>query len=157
MQLADRVVLLVGCRDEIARNVALVAAAEGASLLLADTESTAGHDIQEHVERSGGHAFCITLDPTDEDSVLAMTEGAMEIPDTAMSYGLGTTVRPDEHGEQYFHNGAVYGYTAWLGHRPDDGAVLAFASNGWLVEGSNMGPNWSAAATDRLWSALYTE
>ena len=93
----------------------------------------------------------------DEDSVLAMTEGAMEIPDTAMSYGLGTTVRPDEHGEQYFHNGAVYGYTAWLGYRPDDGAVLAFASNGWLVEGSNMGPNWSAAATDRLWSALYTE
>lgn len=72
-----------------------------------------------------------------------------------MDYGLGVMLRGDDHGTEWFHNGAVYGYVAWLGWRPADGAALALLSNAWVVEDGQITPYWSTDAAGRLWDALY--
>jgi len=88
------------------------------------------------------------------DAAAAMVGDAMEVSST-LDYGLGTVIRQDDHGEQLFHNGGVYGYVAWLGYRPSDGATLAFLSNAWLVEDGTLSSSWSTEAADRLWAAFY--
>jgi D-alanyl-D-alanine carboxypeptidase len=73
-----------------------------------------------------------------------------------MDYGLGVMSRQDQHGQEWFHNGALYGYVAWMGWRLEDGVSLALLSNAWLMEsGTGITPYWSTDAADRLWDAYY--
>jgi D-alanyl-D-alanine carboxypeptidase len=91
----------------------------------------------------------------------ALVEEAVAEPmevSASMEYGLGVMLRQDDHGVQWFHNGALYGYVAWMGWRPEHGASLALLCNGWVRdEGGQITPYWSTDAADDLWDALYAE
>lgn len=90
---------------------------------------------------------------TDEQLQLQATD-AVEVSST-ISYGLGAAYREDDYGKEVWHNGALNGYVAWLGHRAETGVTLAFLSNAWFQEGSTFDPSWSTEAADRLWDAYY--
>ena len=72
MELADRVVLVIGCRSRIGQAVGRLCAREGAAVILADREATSGHDVQEQIELAGGQAFSVDVDHDDTSSVLAL-------------------------------------------------------------------------------------
>lgn len=84
------------------------------------------------------------------ESTAAHLSEAVEISDT-MDYGLGVVLYEDDFGTQYFHNGAVTGYVAWVGHRPDERVTLALMANAWLLDGNDFTPDWNFDASASMW------
>lgn len=76
--LTDKAVLITGAASGIGRATALEAHAEGARLLLCDTDDDAGAAIAEEIGADGGTASFVSCDVTDEAAVEATVAAAVE-------------------------------------------------------------------------------
>ncbi|MED5369548.1 MAG: serine hydrolase domain-containing protein [Myxococcota bacterium] len=91
-----------------------------------------------------------------EDTLALQVSESMELGgDTA--YGLGVVVSQDAYGPLRWHNGAVNGYVAWAGHRPERGESVAVLGNCWKQTMAGWDYTWSTQVADALWEAAYAD
>ena len=91
-----------------------------------------------------------------EDTLALQVSESMELGgDTA--YGLGVVVSQDAYGPLRWHNGAVNGYVAWAGHRPERGESVAVVGNCWKQTMAGWDYTWSTQVADALWEAAYAD
>lgn len=76
MQLKGKVILLTGAAGGIGRAAALAFAREGASVVLADVDETAGERVAAEVRDAGGEAWFFRVDVTDRQGVSQMVSEA---------------------------------------------------------------------------------
>ncbi|HEX7525206.1 MAG TPA: glucose 1-dehydrogenase [Gaiellaceae bacterium] len=76
MNLDGRVVVITGAGRGIGREYARAVAAEGAAVMIAELDASAGDETAQLVRDEGGTALAITTDVTDETSVAGMAEVA---------------------------------------------------------------------------------
>lgn len=74
MRLRSQVAIVTGAASGISLAVAMRFAAEGASVMLADTSETAGMEAVEQIHAAGGRARFARLDVTKADEVLKVVE-----------------------------------------------------------------------------------
>ena len=56
---------------------------------------------------------------------------------------------------ELWHNGAVNGYAAWLGHRLDSGITISVLANGWIIQGAGSYDfNYPMTVSDEIWRLL---
>jgi D-alanyl-D-alanine carboxypeptidase len=72
------------------------------------------------------------------------------------SYGLGVLLWDHLGGVEIAHNGALPGYIAWTGYRPDEQATLALTSNSWVIDpdSGQYDHGWSVALSEALWEVV---
>jgi len=78
MRLAGRAAIITGAANGIGRAVAERFAAEGAAVLLADVDGTAGGEAAAAISARGGRAEFVRTDVTDESQVRTMIDAAVE-------------------------------------------------------------------------------
>ncbi len=69
MRLKDKVALITGAGSGIGRASAVLFAREGATVMVADVNETAGRDTVRMIREAGGHAGCVRADVTDAAQV----------------------------------------------------------------------------------------
>jgi D-alanyl-D-alanine carboxypeptidase len=63
----------------------------------------------------------------------------------------------DGDDPELWHNGAVNGYAAWLGHRPESGITVSVLANGWIQEGpGSYDYNYPMGVARDVWSVIDT-
>jgi NAD(P)-dependent dehydrogenase (short-subunit alcohol dehydrogenase family) len=67
-RLADKVALVTGAASGIGRSTALLFAAEGATVAVADIDEAGTRQVMSVIERAGGRALAVTLDVTSESA-----------------------------------------------------------------------------------------
>jgi len=72
MKLKDRVAIVTGASKGIGKGIATIFSREGASVVLTDWDEEAGKKTAEEIRRSGGDAFFLRCDVSDEEQVKAM-------------------------------------------------------------------------------------
>ena len=72
------------------------------------------------------------------------------------SYGLGVLLWDHLGGVEIAHNGALPGYIAWTGYRPDEGIALAVTANTWVVDpdSGQYDHTWSVEVSEALWEVV---
>ena len=78
MRLKDKVAIITGAGTGIGRETALLFAEEGAKVVIAELKPELGRKTEELVREAGGDALFIETDATDNASVQAAVERAME-------------------------------------------------------------------------------
>jgi len=81
MKLKDKVAIVTGAGKGIGRGIATILFQEGAKLVIADLDEEAGNKTADEIRRSGGHAFFVKCDVSNEEQVIAM------IQETIATYG----------------------------------------------------------------------
>lgn len=77
-RLQDRVAMISGAGTGIGREAALLFAAEGARVVIAELDRDLGAATEAAVREAGGDATFVPTDVTDEDQVRAATDAAVE-------------------------------------------------------------------------------
>jgi len=72
MKLEDRVAIVTGAGKGIGKGIATVFSREGASVVVTDWDEEAGKKTAEEIRRSGGDAFFVKCDVSNEEQVKAM-------------------------------------------------------------------------------------
>jgi len=81
VKLKEKVAIVTGAAKGIGRGIATVFFQEGAKLVIADWDEEAGKKTADEIRRSGGHAFFVKCDVSNEEQVKAM------IRETVTKYG----------------------------------------------------------------------
>lgn len=77
-RLAGRAAIVTGAADGVGRGIARRFAAEGAAVLVADVDETAGKAAAEELRQAGAEAFFFRCDVTDRANVEAMVAASVE-------------------------------------------------------------------------------
>ncbi|MEV4097476.1 SDR family NAD(P)-dependent oxidoreductase [Streptosporangium saharense] len=77
-RLKEKVALITGAGSGIGRAAALLMAAQGARVAVADREGQAARETADMIEAAGGGALAVTVDVMDEGSVAAMVGATVE-------------------------------------------------------------------------------
>jgi len=78
MRLADKVAVITGAGSGMGRTAALMFAAEGAKVVVAEYDARAGTETEEVVRSAGGEATFIHTDVSSETDAAAMVAAAMD-------------------------------------------------------------------------------
>jgi len=78
MRLADKVAVITGAGSGMGRTAALMFAAEGAKVVVAEYDARAGTETEELVRSAGGEATFIHTDVSSETDAAAMVAAAMD-------------------------------------------------------------------------------
>ena len=78
MRLKDKVAVVTGAGSGFGAGIAARFAAEGARVVLADLNDTAGHDVTEMIKAEGGEAVYVHADVTQAADAKAMIDAALE-------------------------------------------------------------------------------
>jgi NAD(P)-dependent dehydrogenase (short-subunit alcohol dehydrogenase family) len=78
MKLANKSALVTGGGSGIGKAIALLFAAEGACVTVADIDDEAGQDVARQIEEGGGAAAFIHTDTSSEDEVKAAIQAAVD-------------------------------------------------------------------------------
>src|SRR5262245_41004624 len=74
----DKVVVITGAGNGIGQGTALLFSREGARVVVADIDETAGRETQRRIAHEGGKALFIRADVSRDDDVKAMVERAIQ-------------------------------------------------------------------------------
>jgi len=77
-RLDDKVAIITGASDGLGRVMAMLFAAEGASLVLAARRTDRLEETGRMVRDAGGEAVTVTTDVTDEQQIIAMVDAAID-------------------------------------------------------------------------------
>ena len=77
MKLKDKVAIVTGAGKGIGKGIAKVFSREGAKVVLADWDEEAGEKTSEEIRRSGGDAFFMKCDISNEEQVKAMIQATI--------------------------------------------------------------------------------
>jgi len=77
MKLKDKVAIVTGAGEGIGKGIATVFFREGAKVVVADLDEEAGKKTAEEISRSGGDAFFVKCDVSNEEQVKAMIRAAV--------------------------------------------------------------------------------
>lgn len=98
-RLDGKVMLVTGAGSGIGRASAIIAAREGARLVLADIVEEPGEKTRLAIEEEGGHATFVRTDVTDEDSVRALlVEAHAAYGDVTTLFACAGLWRPAKDG-----------------------------------------------------------
>jgi hypothetical protein len=77
MKLKDEVAIVTGAGKGIGKGIATVFSREGAKVVVADWDEEAGEKTSEEIRRSGGDAFFVKCDVSNEEQVKAMIQATI--------------------------------------------------------------------------------
>lgn len=142
MKLQGKAALITGAGGGIGRAIALLFAAEGANVLLAELNEEAGRAVAREIEDAGGHARFLLTDTSREDDVKSAIAAAVDawgrldiLVNNAGIIALGHTwdevIAVNLSGVYY---GCLHGLAAMKGQ--DGGCIVNLASVAGLVGAS---------------------
>ncbi len=106
MQLKDKVAFITGAASGIGKEIAIVYAREGASIVIADLNKQAADATAAELVASGGKAVGVAVDVTDEDQVNAAVEQAVA------AFG-GIDILVSNAGIQIVHPVEEFSFADW--------------------------------------------
>jgi NAD(P)-dependent dehydrogenase (short-subunit alcohol dehydrogenase family) len=78
MRLQDKVAIITGAGSGLGRASALLWAAEGASVVIAEQDADRAARVQKEITAAGGQAVALPVDVSDQDAVRSMTDEAVQ-------------------------------------------------------------------------------